>query len=248
MDNTFPSVRILVAEDNLTNQKVAMGQLNELGYRAQAVPNGRELLKVLENENVDIILMDCQMPEMDGYEATREIRRREGAARHTTIIALTANALDGDRQRCLAAGMDDYLSKPVKLDVLRLKLQLWAKRSKSQCSVIDQTQIASLREIQQPGDPDLLTELIDLFLHEAASDIKALAKALQMSDAAEIKRLTHRIKGSSANMGASGMAAISAKLETSESASDSSVLLTQLENEFELVRNAFMAERKETEK
>jgi len=248
MDNTFPSVRILVAEDNLTNQKVAMGQLNELGYRAQAVPNGRELLKVLENENVDIILMDCQMPEMDGYEATREIRRREGAARHTTIIALTANALDGDRQRCLAAGMDDYLSKPVKLDVLRLKLQLWAKRSKSQCSVIDQTQIASLREIQQPGDPDLLTELIDLFLHEAASDIKALAKALQMSDAAQIKRLTHRIKGSSANMGASGMAAISAKLETSESASDSSVLLTQLENEFELVRNAFMAERKETEK
>jgi len=225
-----------------------MGQLNELGYRAQAVPNGRELLKVLENENVDIILMDCQMPEMDGYEATREIRRREGAARHTTIIALTANALDGDRQRCLAAGMDDYLSKPVKLDVLRLKLQLWAKRSKSQCSVIDQTQIASLREIQQPGDPDLLTELIDLFLHEAASDIKALAKALQMSDAAEIKRLTHRIKGSSANMGATGMAAISAKLETSESASDSSVLLTQLENEFELVRNAFMAERKETEK
>jgi two-component system, sensor histidine kinase and response regulator len=244
MDKMFPSVRILIAEDNLINQKVALGQLKELGYSAQAVPNGRDLLKFLENEHVDIILMDWQMPEMDGLEATREIRRREGVGRHTPIIALTANALDGDRQRCLAAGMDDYLSKPVKLDELRQKLELWTKRNHSRGSVIDQAQIASLREIQQPGEPDLLTELIDLFLNEAASDLKALRKALIEDDAAEVKRLTHRLKGSSANMGATQLAAIAGELESKDPTKETSALMAQIENEFELVWHALKAEQK----
>jgi CheY-like chemotaxis protein len=117
--------RILVVEDNAANLKVAVRMIERLGYRADVAGNGSEALEILGRMQYDAVLMDCQMPELDGYEATREIRRSEKDGRHLPIIAMTASAMAGDRERCLAAGMDDYISKPVKLHIVAAVLERW---------------------------------------------------------------------------------------------------------------------------
>jgi CheY-like chemotaxis protein len=112
------NVRILIADDNQVNQRVAQKMLDRLGYRSDLVANGREAIEALQRVPYELILMDCQMPELDGFEATREIRRGDTPRRDVRIVALTANAMTGDRDRCLAAGMDDYLPKPFKIHTL----------------------------------------------------------------------------------------------------------------------------------
>ena len=256
------NARILVAEDNPVNQKVALGQLNNLGFAATAVLNGREVLKALEAADFDIIFMDCQMPEMDGFEATAEIRRIEGTDRHTTIIAMTANALEGDRQKCLEAGMDDYLSKPVKADALREMLGRWVKPADSPApdvvssngsagakngGAIDRSVISGLREMQQPGKPDFVTEVIDLFLDDAALQLDQLREALSADDRPARRRLAHLIKGSSANIGADRMAKLLEELENTDTdATRANSTFTILESEFTQVKAALITERQET--
>jgi CheY-like chemotaxis protein len=120
-------VRVLLVDDNLVNRTIGAKQLSVLGYTGEIADSAKHGLQLISEQGPDIVLMDCEMPEMDGYQAVAALRQREGIARHTVVIALTAHAIEGDRARCLKAGMDDYLSKPVKLQALAEMLDTWAR-------------------------------------------------------------------------------------------------------------------------
>jgi len=126
-ERAMASMMLLIAEDNPINQKLAIMQVRKLGYQAEAVADGHEALTAMETGRYALVLMDCQMPRMDGFSATVAIRQRELAGQHVPIIAMTANAMEGDRERCLAAGMDDYLAKPVRLAELSAVLVRWTE-------------------------------------------------------------------------------------------------------------------------
>lgn len=145
-------LKILVAEDNIINQTVILNQLQMLGYEADCVANGSEALDWLEQQDYDLVLMDCQMPVMDGYTTTQEIRRREGNKRHTIVIALTANALSADREKCLVAGMDDYLSKPLEQEDLARAIQHWAtQQAASETVEEEQAAIHTTNSLENPA-------------------------------------------------------------------------------------------------
>jgi CheY-like chemotaxis protein len=209
--------RILLAEDNAINQKVALQLLARLGYRADVAANGLEVLKALELRPYDVVLMDVQMPEMDGFEASRRICRHWPRERRPRIIAMTANAMQGDREACLAAGMDDYIAKPVQLSdlesALRRNSASNARSEETRMSpAIDWDVVTSLRELQS-GSSDLGLELIELFLSELPGRVEALETAVRDADPTMLLRAAHRLKGSSGTLGARQLAAICAELE-----------------------------------
>ena len=198
--------RVLLAEDNIVNQRVALGNLEKLGYHADVVPNGIAVLESLESQKYDIILMDCQMPDLDGYQATKEIRKREKNSRHTWIIAMTANVMVGDREKCLAAGMDDYVSKPLRREELRTAL------ARVVTGTMPPLDVKTLNSLQQEGE-DEFAELIDLFVTSAPGSIDDMKRALEKSDARALAMAAHTLKGSCSNWGPSPLRELCAEIE-----------------------------------
>jgi len=214
---------VLVAEDNTVNQKVAAGMLDKLGYSADVVANGLAAVAAVGKRDYVAVLMDCQMPVMDGYEATDAIRR---GGRPIRIIAMTANVMRGDREKCIAAGMDDYLCKPLKLDDLDAALGAAAPPAAAHATAIaatggdarvhhllDITQLEVLRGLQQDGEPDLIVELVGVYFDQAGPIVAELHDASGRVDAAAVARAAHALKGVSANLGVRRVVALCAGLE-----------------------------------
>jgi PAS domain S-box-containing protein len=241
---TGPRGRLLLVEDNPTNQLVATRMLAKLGYEVDVANNGREAVEVAEGPAYQAILMDCQMPEMDGYQATAAIRRHEGDARHTPIIAMTAAAMEGDREVCLAAGMDDYVSKPVRAEALAAILDHWivdtAESADVDGNVIDAERFGEVRDLDD-GDGEVLRELVAAFLDDASTQVARLHDAAAEGDPEVIERLAHGLKGASASMGAVGLAALCAHVESlarGRIIADVPALADELDVELRRVRDA----------
>jgi CheY-like chemotaxis protein/HPt (histidine-containing phosphotransfer) domain-containing protein len=205
------NARILVAEDNAVNQKLAVRQLEKLGLKADTVANGIEAVEALSRVAYDVVLMDCQMPEMDGYTASREIRGLEAGRRRTPIIALTANALEGDRERCLAAGMDDYVTKPVSEADLARVLARYIPADEA--SPLDEEVVSRLQALSS-DDSDFLGELASLYLGDAPARLAAMREAVASGDAETFASAAHALKSSSGNVGATRMRDLASSLET----------------------------------
>ncbi|MHB8509110.1 MAG: response regulator [Candidatus Dormibacteria bacterium] len=210
---------LLVVDDNPVNRRVAARMLEKMGHRVDIALNGIEAVSAVSQVQYAAVLMDCQMPEMDGFEATMEIRRQEGDSRHTPIIAMTAGAMTGDEEKCLAAGMDAYLSKPVKAASLAACLSRWIgsevssapveMRRKQAGTLLDQQTLSWLREL---GTSEF-DKLVNLFLEDGALRIAGLREASAKGDAKTIGELAHSLKGSSATLGASVLADRCAQLQ-----------------------------------
>ena len=243
-------VNILVTEDNVVNQKVAASILGKLGYRADVVANGQEAVKALEIIPYDIVLMDCQMPEMDGYEATREIRKPESKVldHNVPVIALTAHAMKSDRKKCLKAGMNDYLSKPVKPQELSDMLEKWiAKQDSSLQKEATVNDIEPVEDVfdraglldRLMGDEELVNEILGEFMEDVPRKLTALKEALDKDDAPSVQREAHTLKGASANIGAVALQKMANQIEVAGEARDlvkAGSLAPQLDRQFEVLK------------
>ncbi len=202
--------RILLAEDNLVNQKVALRLLEKLDYRVDVVADGLAAIAAWQTGKFDLIIMDCQMPQMDGYEATREIRRLEAGGSHIPIVALTAHAMQGDEDRCRAAGMDEYLSKPIDRTKLEVCLERLLPGASDLHHPIDWQ--ALLESID--GDRQFARELADAFIVTVDRELAGITGALRSGDHAKLRASAHTLKGASANLHAAAATTAAALLES----------------------------------
>ncbi len=245
-------VQILLAEDSIVNQKVALKMLENLGYRADVVNNGQEALKALEFLPYDLVLMDVQMPLMDGLEATRVIRDESSAVLNHDIpvIAMTAHAMQKYRDKCLEAGMNDYITKPIQPDKLAAAMEQWTSSAKVSPEPGDQAEQktrdravfeGSVFLDRLGGDESLAEEILEVFLHDAPRQIKALKGALDNSDADMVRLQAHTLKGASANIGASSFRDVAYQIETAGKEGDlamAGMRFEKIEGEFEIFKEA----------
>ncbi|QJR14935.1 response regulator [Usitatibacter palustris] len=242
------AARVLLVEDNPVNREVAVHMLKHLGCEVGIAENGREALDALDHSVFDLVLMDCQMPEMDGYEATAQIRRREAMrapSPRVPIIAFTAGAVDGDRDNCLAAGMDDYMSKPFTQQELERKLMSWlpavkttpvaqpAAKVRDSSPHLDASVLEGLRALGS-GDK-LVTRVIDVYLRDSRNRMKALREAVAQADAVAIARSSHALKSSSGNVGATSLTSLARHMEVmghERTLEESAALLARIETEY----------------
>ncbi len=229
--------RVLLVEDNEVNREVAGAMLQQLGCTVDFARNGLEACVAADAGGIDLVFMDCQMPEMDGYAATREIRRREvqsGRSR-LPIVALTANALPGERDVCVEAGMDDFASKPFSQQDLRRALERWRRPSATPSAtasatptptptptstVIDHATIARLRALRRPGRPDVLARAIQSWTASSGGDVELLVRAVEGDDLETAKLVSHRLRGSTATLGGQDLAELLGTIERHARASD----------------------------
>ena len=219
---TLP-LRVLVAEDNPINQRVALQLLRHLGYRADVAANGLEVIDAVERQPCDVVLMDIQMPEMDGLQAARWIVPRRGADGLPRIIAMTANAMPGDREAYLAAGMDGYVAKPIEIDALAAVLGQVAQHRRAvapaplaplaDSDVLDTRRLEHLCALQDDAQPSLVRELIDLFVADAPGHLEALTQAAWQADAHRLASVAHRFLSATENIGARRLSQLCIELE-----------------------------------
>jgi CheY-like chemotaxis protein len=224
--------RVLLAEDNLINQSVAKAVLLDLGLTLEVANNGEEALALITERDFDLVLMDCQMPVMDGFQATAALRQREAAGgRRLPVIALTANAMEGDRNQCLAAGMDDYLAKPYTRAQLEQTLKRWlplpgesagsvaidavvnVAEAAESTATIDREVLDRYREIDPAGGPGLARKIMQIYLDTAGAMVEQVAEATAAGDAEALRRAAHTLKSSSANLGATALSGLSKEME-----------------------------------
>jgi two-component system sensor histidine kinase/response regulator len=218
-------IRILLTEDNPTNQKLVVALIKKAGHSADVVESGQKAMEALNRTSYDLVLMDVQMPEMDGFEATKAIREMEGENKHTPIIAMTAHAMKGDRERCLQAGMDDYVSKPIEPKKLfetikkwtqtpdPKKASLWQERSQKSAGLKNSPLDFDDALAKLDNDKALLEEMLREFLDSAPSQLKILDEAAKNGDAEMVEKEAHSLKGAAANLSAHRVADIALKLE-----------------------------------
>lgn len=214
-------LHILLAEDGLVNQKVAVSLLEQRGHKVTVANNGRQAIAALDSESFDVVLMDVQMPAMDGFEATAAIREKEKASGgHIPIIAMTAHAMKGDRERCLRAGMDGYIAKPIRAKDLYETIEMTAARvwgSQTQDNAIaDEKEILDRDQIleQTGANAETLKEIVELFAAESAKLMKRIRDAITSKDTSELQRAAHTLRGSILVFGAERPAAAALRLET----------------------------------